>query len=162
MLKERCHFLLPRVIILFNNVHVCYSMCKISHVHRLFPKAVLHAQILVYKKHNLWRPVSWETQQVQRMAELKQKLTQIHIEHISPNEAWKEVYTHYLQGNSKGNTWYDTHTQNAMPYYKVFQIAVRSGGGGFAKESAKGRFFQVGGIIKFLAVWGTPPPMIPL
>lgn len=31
------------------------------------------------------KSISWETQQLQRMAELKQKLlTQIHIEHIHP------------------------------------------------------------------------------
>ena len=38
------------------------------------------------------KSISWETQQLQRMAELKQKLlTQIHLEHITPSEAWKVV-----------------------------------------------------------------------
>ena len=43
------NFLLPYHVII-SIVHVCSSMCMISHVHRCAPKTVLRARNFVYKK----------------------------------------------------------------------------------------------------------------
>ena len=42
-----------------SNVHVCFFMCTISHVHRHAPKTVLYAQNLVYEKILIYEGLLW-------------------------------------------------------------------------------------------------------